>query len=153
MTAPTALTGLPTTPAAPLPRDWRQDAACLDEDPELFFPVGTAEPALAQTAQAKKVCARCPVRATCLEWAMKQGQSSGVWGGLTEEERRLLKRRGRTRMPKANRKARHVNIVRQQLGEYLTLKAEGLTVEEIAAKLHAAPATIRKVQESLAAAS
>lgn len=78
--------------------DWRHRALCLDEDPDLFFPVGTSGPALLQRAQAKSVCARCPVRDECLEWALTSGQDSGVWGGMSEDERRAFKRRSsRTR--------------------------------------------------------
>ncbi|MGW1243257.1 WhiB family transcriptional regulator [Streptomyces bobili] len=77
--------------------DWRQRAACRHEDPELFFPIGTSGPALLQTEQAKAVCRRCPVRAQCLEWALKTDQSLGVWGGTSETERRALKRRIRAR--------------------------------------------------------
>lgn len=73
--------------------DWRHRAACRDEDPELFFPVGNSGPALAQIAEAKAVCARCPVVSQCLEWAISSGQDAGVWGGLSEDERRSLKRR------------------------------------------------------------
>lgn len=54
--------------------DWRHKAICRDEDPELFFPVGNSGPALAQIADAKLVCARCPVTADCLSWALKSGQ-------------------------------------------------------------------------------
>lgn len=77
--------------------NWRQAAACLDEDPDLFFPVGNTGPALLQVAEAKAVCNRCPVQQQCLEWAMEQGQDSGVWGGLGEDERRALKRRNARR--------------------------------------------------------
>jgi WhiB family transcriptional regulator, redox-sensing transcriptional regulator len=73
--------------------DWREHAACRDEDPDLFFPIGTSGPALLQTEQAKAVCHRCPVRDQCLEWALDTGQSIGVWGGTDENERRALKRR------------------------------------------------------------
>lgn len=73
--------------------DWRHSALCRDEDPELFFPVGNSGPALLQIAEAKAVCARCPVREQCLEWALATGQDAGVWGGLSEDERRSLKRR------------------------------------------------------------
>lgn len=73
--------------------DWRQRAACLTEDPELFFPIGNSGPALAQVEQAKAVCNRCEVRDTCLKWALETGQDAGVWGGMSEEERRSLKRR------------------------------------------------------------
>ncbi|MGO1666804.1 WhiB family transcriptional regulator [Flaviflexus sp.] len=73
--------------------DWRHRAACLTEDPELFFPIGNSGPALAQVEQAKAVCNRCEVRDTCLKWALETGQDVGVWGGMSEEERRSLKRR------------------------------------------------------------
>jgi WhiB family redox-sensing transcriptional regulator len=72
---------------------WRDRAACLGEDPELFFPDGNTRPALVQAEEAKAVCRRCEVTATCLKWAIESGQEAGVWGGLSEEERRALKRR------------------------------------------------------------
>src|SRR4051812_997609 len=71
---------------------WILAAACRDEDPELFFPIGTTGPSLPQIEAAKRVCRRCPVRAECLESALESGQDAGVWGGLTELERRELKR-------------------------------------------------------------
>lgn len=74
--------------------DWRNDAACRDEDPELFFPVGTSGPALSQIARAKSVCRRCPAMTECLTWALESGQDAGVWGGASEDERRALKRHG-----------------------------------------------------------
>jgi len=74
--------------------DWRHLAACREEDPELFFPIGTTGPALLQIEQAKAVCSSCSVIADCLSWAMESGQDSGVWGGLSEEERFALKRSG-----------------------------------------------------------
>jgi len=73
--------------------DWRHRAICRDEDPELFFPVGNSGPALLQIAEAKAVCERCPVISECLNWALETGQDAGVWGGLSEDERRSLKRR------------------------------------------------------------
>ncbi len=77
---------------------WRDRAACLGEDPELFFPVGNTGPSLLQIAQAKAVCDRCEVAEACLKWAIATGQDAGVWGGLSEVERRALKRRvARTR--------------------------------------------------------
>lgn len=71
---------------------WRDRAACLGEDPELFFPVGNTGSALLQLEHAKAVCRRCEVVGTCLRWAMKSGQDTGAWGGLSEDERRSLKR-------------------------------------------------------------
>ncbi|WP_153505671.1 WhiB family transcriptional regulator [Cumulibacter manganitolerans] len=73
--------------------DWRHRAICRDEDPELFFPIGNTGPALRQIEDAKSVCRRCPVTEQCLSWALTSGQDSGVWGGLSEDERRALKRR------------------------------------------------------------
>ncbi|MCL2453687.1 MAG: WhiB family transcriptional regulator [Micrococcales bacterium] len=73
--------------------DWRHRASCLDEDPELFFPIGNTGPALQQIDQAKAVCQRCDVVETCLAWAIETGQDAGVWGGMSEDERRALKRR------------------------------------------------------------
>lgn len=72
--------------------NWREDAACRDADPELFFPVGTAGPALRQVDRAKRICGACPVRTPCLAWALDQGILSGVWGGTTEVERRAIRR-------------------------------------------------------------
>jgi len=72
---------------------WRNRAACLDEHPELFFPIGNTGLALVQIEEAKGVCGRCEVVETCLEWAMESGQDAGVWGGVSEDERRALKRR------------------------------------------------------------
>jgi len=72
--------------------DWRSAGACLHADPDLFFPVGTAGPALRQIDEAKAVCRTCLVRTPCLAWALDQGISAGVWGGTTEDERRLLRR-------------------------------------------------------------
>ncbi len=73
--------------------DWRHQAACLTEDPELFFPIGNTGPALVQIDEAKAVCRRCDVVDACLRWAIETGQDSGVWGGMSEDERRALKRR------------------------------------------------------------
>ncbi len=73
--------------------DWRSRAACLTEDPELFFPIGNTGPALVQIEEAKAVCRQCPVVDTYLKWAMETGQDAGVWGGMSEDERRSLKRR------------------------------------------------------------
>lgn len=70
---------------------WPNRAACIGEDPELFFPDGDTSPALVQLAAAKAVCRHCKVSETCLTWAIESGQEAGVWGGLSEGERRALK--------------------------------------------------------------
>ena len=72
--------------------DWQSHGRCLDEDPELFFPIGETGPAVEQVAEAKAVCRACPVRDRCLDWALEQGVDHGVWGGLAGDERRALRR-------------------------------------------------------------
>lgn len=67
----------------------------MEEDPDLFFPIGTTGPALAQSEAAKEVCRLCEVVDVCLEWALTTGQDTGVWGGMSEIERRDLKRERR----------------------------------------------------------
>lgn len=67
--------------------------ACWGEDPELFFPIGETGPARLQIAEAKAVCLRCDVREKCLAWALSEGEDFGVWGGLSEKERRKITRR------------------------------------------------------------
>lgn len=71
---------------------WIARARCIGEDPDLFFPVGSAGPAAEQVARARSICGRCPVRAECLEWSLMTCQDAGVWGGLDEEERRAIRR-------------------------------------------------------------
>ena len=76
--------------------DWRERAACPDEDPELFFPLSDKGPAARQADEAKAFCARCRVRVRCLEYALDNGVDHGIFGGLTETERRGLRRRSGT---------------------------------------------------------
>ena len=71
---------------------WRAEALCRDTDPELFFPIGTTGAALVQIEQARAVCRQCPVQADCLDFALTTNQDSGIWGGTSEEERRVLRR-------------------------------------------------------------
>ena len=73
--------------------EWRDDAICRDTDPDLFFPVGTTGHALFQIDRAKEVCTECTVSSECLDFALETNQDSGIWGGLTEEERRVIRRR------------------------------------------------------------
>ncbi|MGW1160151.1 WhiB family transcriptional regulator [Streptomyces sp. NPDC002513] len=84
--------------------EWLWHAACKGEDPELFFPVGSTGPALKETAAAKRVCRRCPVVGECLDWALRSGQTAGVWGGTGEKERAELLRTARG--PTTRRSAR-----------------------------------------------
>jgi hypothetical protein len=75
---------------------WRSRAACRDVDPELFFPTAApgTHPHTTQVRRAKAVCGRCPVRRDCLTDALTR-IPYGVAGGLTEDERRNLRRGGR----------------------------------------------------------
>jgi WhiB family transcriptional regulator, redox-sensing transcriptional regulator len=73
------------------PEDWRLRAACRHMNPELFFPEGTAGRALDATGLAKQICGTCPVRAQCLDWALVHSAAFGIWGGLSETERRDLR--------------------------------------------------------------
>ena len=68
-------------------RGWQSRANCLGVDPELFFPErGTS------TREAKEVCRGCVAREDCLEYALDNGEKFGIWGGMSERERRRLRR-------------------------------------------------------------
>ena len=77
-------------------RDWRQLAACRHADPELFSPISVPGRSLNQITQAKAICAGCPVSRQCLAFALDTRQGHGVWGGMSEQERRLRARKRRT---------------------------------------------------------
>lgn len=69
----------------PAPPAWYADALCPETDPEAFFPDkgGSTKPA-------KRTCASCPVRELCLQYAIENNERFGVWGGLSERQRRVL---------------------------------------------------------------
>lgn len=66
---------------------WIAEAKCLQADPEAFFPEKGGS-----TREAKRICARCDVRAECLDYALGNDEKFGIWGGLSERERRRIKR-------------------------------------------------------------
>jgi WhiB family transcriptional regulator, redox-sensing transcriptional regulator len=68
-------------------QDWQERALCAQTDPEAFFPEKGGS-----TREAKRICAGCEVRAECLEYALAFDERFGIWGGLSERERRRLKR-------------------------------------------------------------
>ena len=68
-------------------RHWQERANCLGVDPDLFFPERGAS-----TKEAKAVCGGCEVKAECLEYALRHGEKFGIWGGLSERERRRVRR-------------------------------------------------------------
>jgi len=70
--------------------NWWLLAECRSADPDLFFPISSAGPSVAQADAAKVVCARCVIKSDCLSFALRTGQAHGIWGGLTEEERRQV---------------------------------------------------------------
>ena len=72
--------------------EWRDRAACRNSHPELFFPIGSTGDALQEVEAAKAICRACPVRRECMAFAVETNQDSGVWGGLSEDERRKLRR-------------------------------------------------------------
>src|SRR6476646_10392742 len=67
--------------------DWQERALCAQTDPEAFFPEKGGS-----TREAKRVCLSCEVRVECLEYALENDERFGIWGGLSERERRRLKR-------------------------------------------------------------
>lgn len=75
--------------------EWQRDAACTDEDPELFFPISSLGPGSEQVARAREVCNRCPVADACFDWAKRTGQRTGVWGGVSATQRGSVGRRSR----------------------------------------------------------
>ena len=66
---------------------WQTEAKCLQAEPDTFFPEKGGS-----TREAKRICTDCPVRAECLEYALENDERFGIWGGLSERERRKLKR-------------------------------------------------------------
>jgi WhiB family transcriptional regulator, redox-sensing transcriptional regulator len=76
------------TPATPASGGWRYRAACRGADLEVFFP-GRGESA----DPAQRICAQCPVRQPCLDYAISNGIVDGIWGGLAERDRRALRTR------------------------------------------------------------
>lgn len=66
---------------------WQADALCAETDPEAFFPEKGGS-----TREAKRICASCDVKQQCLEYALKNDERFGIWGGLSERERRKLRK-------------------------------------------------------------
>ena len=66
---------------------WQEQALCAQTDPEAFFPEKGGS-----TREAKRICVGCEVKGECLEYALEQDERFGIWGGLSERERRRLKR-------------------------------------------------------------
>ena len=106
---------------------WRHGAACLDADPELFFPVGVASAAARQAQEAKRICQACPAQVQCLAWAREHGVTDGVWGGRTAEERRVIRSRSAGPSPARllTELERHVRVRVECIGQGDTVIAIG----------------------------
>jgi WhiB family redox-sensing transcriptional regulator len=85
--------GMPTIrPSVPVQEDddplaWQADALCAQTDPEAFFPEKGGS-----TRDAKRICTTCEVKGQCLDYALQNDERFGIWGGLSERERRRLRR-------------------------------------------------------------
>jgi WhiB family transcriptional regulator, redox-sensing transcriptional regulator len=85
--------------------NWRSSGSCRVADPDLFFPISSSGPADKQIARAKMICAGCPVRQPCLEFALAHDQTYGIWGGTTVEDRQRDRRRRRRAAAAAAKRA------------------------------------------------
>ncbi len=72
--------------------NWRAASACLNTDPDVFFPVAVGAAASKQVARALRICDGCQVRQQCLDFAMRSGEKDGIWGGTTPEDRVRVRR-------------------------------------------------------------
>lgn len=129
--------------------DWRQHSACRNEDPDLWFPLGTTGPFIAQTEQAKDICnTRCPVVNQCLSYALESRQMFGVWGGLDEDERRRMLgvRRPRLRYGDGSVVA---ELLTERRAELDTLLGRGLTGGPLARALGTNTQTVNNVLRAL----
>ncbi len=81
------LTEVPAGFGSDDPPEWQEQALCAQTDPEAFFPEKGGS-----TREAKRICTGCEVRTECLEYALAHDERFGIWGGLSERERRRLKR-------------------------------------------------------------
>lgn len=109
--------------------DWRSRAACRGTDPESYFPISESviSPFDEQLiADAKAVCAVCPVAGECLEWALEHRCTHGVWGGLSSVERGRVIKRGKATSPPVDP---------QRVAEVQRLTDEGMSASKIAERM------------------
>ena len=78
--------------ASPETPDWRERAACVGEDPEVFFPLSDSAASETDARYARAVCRRCPVLISCRTWAIDHGEDDGIWGATTATQRRAIRR-------------------------------------------------------------
>ncbi|MGV9891676.1 WhiB family transcriptional regulator [Streptomyces sp. NPDC003395] len=138
-----------TRPAARDPF-WRDHAACAQVDADLFFPLGDNQLARQQAAQAKEICMGCPVRQSCLQWALNSRQDHGVWGGLTAQERHAIHQRsGDSNW--ARRRNVADDLFANRLEEFTALVEQGLSGAELAEALGTNVQTVNRLLERIAA--
>lgn len=145
----TATRRLTTDAAPPDEPDWGK-GACTRQGDDLFFPTGDTGNGRAQADRAKLVCARCPIRLDCLSWALENREDQGVWGGLTEKERRMLHRRKTTQWGRTRNVAERIYAA--QLGEFTALLDGGLDPARIAQALQTNVQTVNRVMDRINAA-
>lgn len=121
-------------------RDWQERAVCAETDPEAFFPEKGGS-----TGPAKRICLGCEVKDQCLEYAIAHQERFGIWGGLSERERRKLKNRSLEAVPVLGRKGRQIpaeveDEVRGLLGRFMTIRA-------IALETGVSEKTVRRVRD------
>lgn len=120
------LASLPTPPA------WHIDTPCSQADPECFFPEKGES-----TANAKRICAGCDVREQCLEWALDNRERFGVFGGLSERERRPLLEQRDTQAATGRRAAIHFDFE-----EFELIISSGTPAEEACHRMGMTPTTL-----------
>ena len=116
---------------------WRASALCAETDPEAFFPEKGRS-----TAEPKKVCMRCPVRVQCLEYALRNDENFGIWGGLSSTERNRLKRKQGDKAPTASQLRKQERDKR-----IVQMRRSGLDVIEIAERVGVSDKTVYRVLE------
>lgn len=100
------ITMLEAQPQSPTDEDWYERALCPQTDPDAFFPEKGGS-----TKEAKKICLGCPVKQQCLQWALDNDERFGIWGGLSERERRRLKRAIHRDGPADHDEVRHLTHI------------------------------------------
>lgn len=116
----------------PAPPAWHIDTPCSQADADAWFPEKGES-----TANAKRICAGCDVRTTCLEWALEHNEKFGVWGGLSELERRRLLEQRDTQAATGRKAAIHFDFE-----EFELIISSGTPAEEACRRMGMTPTTL-----------